>query len=310
MSTATSAFHKAHEGATVLAYDYEWRVRNLALTVLGKSMLLTEREGFPTKIRKLAFDSILAHFNLVFNEQLRESMADNHHLFEASEYVLPQVFQPRVSVIYAIAECFRCPESKTAAFMHHIDSLFTYLLRPTVHPLLQAAVVHAINNHFQFDNRNRLRVEWFYRRPIAEIATTYKDAFKNTDPSEAPERSVAPHTPDLKKHGVTALRTEVFNFFRIWYPKLSDEKIVKLGEMEEVATKLPDGYGMRRLQWLSQREKPDSLPDSKAESSADKFNSLQKVGRRRPYETSGQVAVRADFFKTKPYRRHPQKGSL
>jgi hypothetical protein len=218
-------------------------------------------------------------FSTYFPTKLQD-LSTKVTIFDTSEYQTPPMLQTRVHLIHAISKAFKCPEANSVEFMSYIDALFNALLRPDIHILLQIAVVHALHTSLPLTNRNRLRVDKYFKSRIIELSKLMFH-FQSTGSLKAKEVSLK-----------SQLMKELHKFWTKWYPRPSDATIIsELGSLEQTGSKFAEGYVQKRTQWITNgatletilSANPPKTPQSRLGRPTSKVTLSIRKGRTKPY---------------------------
>ncbi|KAJ3407855.1 hypothetical protein HDV05_005247, partial [Chytridiales sp. JEL 0842] len=262
------------------------KARHLALFIAGETFSFVAKPFFPQPLRRLLLHSITAAFSKSFPTVLNRTSSQSTSASSATalddqDYQTSQILATRVHLIHAISKSFLLPESENVDFLNYIDELFSACLKPDAHILLQIAVVHVLHTNLPQTNRNRLRIERYYRSLLVELSKVMY-TFVSTGTAKTKELS-------LKTH----LLKELYLFWSKWYPRPSDTQLINEYTHDDKQAKLGEGYAARRLQWIFKQQPQDvvtstaknSAKDSKAPMVEDVSQEKQPVreGRRDPY---------------------------
>jgi hypothetical protein len=177
----------------------------------------------------------------------------------------------RVAALRALSAFLDCACAKNVDVMTYIDCLFRKLLWPASDHIFQLEILRILATNFTVSNRNRLRVQVSFHKPVVELS---KFAFTS-------------ETGDLG-----ALKDKLSQFWTVWYPRVADTELLSLRKSPENELRLTEGYAYRRWQWLV-----DGLKNVPADQ-PDRVKLLKlaalKRGRNQPYRS--QVGLkRLDF---------------
>lgn len=272
-----------------LFLSQHWLGRARSGLLLGKCVSFMLQHDFPMTLRSVAFKATLHFFiSSVFPADITRTMKYDAAVFHRDTYVSPFVLQTRIIMVHALGCFFRCPEAYEPEFLDYIDTLFSAILQSDQNVLLQIAVIHVLANHLPVINRNRLRVEVFYREAILKLFQSANgcnllgldetpasksrlsssgeegDGLNDSEDSNAstetsnPSVVAATSAAPAKSVLIKLALIEMDHFSKIWYPQLHDSTIMYLqsnpGTSKVLSTN--EGYGWRRWQWLTTREAP------------------------------------------------------
>ncbi|KAJ3172958.1 hypothetical protein HDU88_004416 [Geranomyces variabilis] len=235
----------------IVTGDEVWNNRCLAARILGELAETPSDPCDPPKWKKHALNAVLGQLLEVFPAALGEQLKSDPSALESSHYTNPQRFRTRVHMLHASSCFLGCAEALTPSVMGYMDRLLATLLSPKVHHFFQAAAVHAIHAHLPVSNRNRLRVERFFREPIVRLS----DLACELDSAQANAGSATPAEPfaagDAK--AVHALvRKEIDRFWSVWFPKPDDAQLKEIACASDQVSRVNGmGYAARRWAWLS-----------------------------------------------------------
>ncbi|KNC96380.1 uncharacterized protein SPPG_08279 [Spizellomyces punctatus DAOM BR117] len=224
----------------MVAGDEVWQNRCLAARILGESVSVMLSHDFPAKLRKFAFQTVLTQLSRAFPADLDSALKQDPTILDNSHYVPPHLFRCRIHFLHAAAYFFECPEALTPDVLGYVDRLISCLLGPKVHHYLQAAAIHAIHAHLPVTNRNRIRVEKLFRKPIVALSQD----FLTPDGTE-------PETGQPPKQALHPIITkELALFWAVWYQRPKDSQLVAIVPNPEQMSRMFEGYAFRRWQWL------------------------------------------------------------
>ncbi|KAJ3296006.1 hypothetical protein HK104_002087 [Borealophlyctis nickersoniae] len=256
---------------------------------------------FPPSLRKMAFNAVLDVFLRVYPPELATTLKADPEAFDTTHYLPPQILKARIHMLHALSYFFGAPEAKTPQFMAYVDALFRALLASQVHHLLQTAVIHAICAHLPQTNRNRLRVETYFRPPIAEMTKLMEPPLEQEGEEGSEEAAAAPaqSTPAVTFH--PALTGEIARFWAVWYPRAGDLQLVNVKPFPEQMIRIAEGYANRRWQWLLTGNVSMGEDGETPVVDQDAKRLALKKGTNSPYpeEILSHAALKVDFFPSK-----------
>ncbi|KAJ3017962.1 hypothetical protein HKX48_003248 [Thoreauomyces humboldtii] len=281
--------------------DEQWNNRCLAARLLGELVDVMSDSHFPSRLRKAAFEAVLGQLLDVFPQALGDSLQHDPTMFDALHYVTPQKFRRRVQMLDACGYFLSCAEASTAQTMGYLDRLLSSLLRHKVHHFLQASAIRAIHAHLPVTNRNRLRVERFFRTALQ----TLSDSGLSTEGGGQSDGTVTvPSVQDASPDGPTLhplVKREIAKFWSVWFPRPDDVQLKQIACTSDHLSRVNGGgYASRRWAWLSL----DSYRRSgKSPSEMYKADPRRTVARRRtvdPYNVGAfdAAAVQLRLFET------------
>ncbi|KXS18811.1 hypothetical protein M427DRAFT_486646 [Gonapodya prolifera JEL478] len=194
----------------------------------------------------------------------------------------PQILNAEVHAIDSISRFLGLPPAQAnEPFMRYIDALFAYLLSPKAPKVIVIAVLRALSQHLPLTNRNRTRVEVYFRTPIRILVDTFIEKGVFSRKVMAPENGTLQSLP-LTEQGLDAaeanrdsapddhtgiidqpklsmkdpllllLQRELYRFWSVWFPLPPDAAILKLSE--ENIRRMGDGcYVARRRAFLKSK---------------------------------------------------------
>ncbi|KAJ1342631.1 hypothetical protein BSLG_002729 [Batrachochytrium salamandrivorans] len=278
---------------------------------------------FPSSIRCLAFQAVQEQFLSLFPADFEShSSADGIDYFDIRIAVSPMIFESRIVYIHVISRFFSAPEARTLQFMDYIDRLFQAILNPTSHQLLVAAVVQALATQLPVTNRNRIRVECFYRHRILEFLSegTCNDQLsgEKINGSRCQSRLLSTDDTSQSKSRPLSSRDDcilhphllrmIDTFLSVWYLRSPNPNFIPENSTMDSLLHFDVGYTQRKgegLQWHSSgREKSLTgvRQGSIQMSTPDSICIL-------PYPKNLDTKVSTLFFSNKPYPDPPSSDS-
>ncbi|KAJ1558925.1 hypothetical protein HK096_000589, partial [Nowakowskiella sp. JEL0078] len=212
----------------VLVGDEFWK--NRCLASLALAVCLPFCDDLP--LLDYSFSVLASQFTKLFPKDISTSLLADPSIFFASTYISHQSFHSRIYFLRSISHFFPLKVASSECFLAYIDALFVAILQPGVNAFLQIEVIRALHTHFPQTNRNRTRVELFYRKPIMGlVSTTDKDK--------------QPNPPQL------LLRKEIGKFLSTWFLKTSDASLISIVPSPDQLARINDGYANRRWAFLN-----------------------------------------------------------
>ena len=157
-------------------------------------------------------------------------------------------------MIFAIANCFCIPEANTDYFQRYIDELFLAILKANSHSLMISAVIDALTKNLPKTNRNRIRIEMFYRNQIDLLISLH-------------------HSDTLSNRPSTIRLVESFNLFMsTWWP-LPTDKTLLFSRSSNGDNLILHGFAAKRYAYL--KDEGDALFEDLNQSG--KLALMQKV---------------------------------
>ncbi|KAJ3150028.1 hypothetical protein HDU86_006752 [Geranomyces michiganensis] len=233
----------------IVTGDEVWSNRCVAARILGELAEMPANPGDPPKWKKHALNAVLGQLLEVFPAALGEQLKADPTALDSSHYINPQRFRTRVHMLHASSCFLGCPEALTPSVMGYLDRLLATLLSSKAHHLLQAAAMHAIHAHLPVTNRNRLRVERFFREPMVKLSDLARELDSvQTTGSSAPAE---PFPADAKTmHPL--VRKQMDSFWSVWFPQPDDAHLKEIACTSDQVSRLNGvGYAARRWAWLS-----------------------------------------------------------
>lgn len=224
------------------------------------------------KWRQLAFQSTLTAFFEHFPSQVSIL---NASLFDIRASISKSKFEARISLIHALAHYFNVPETMNSYFLSYIDALFVCILGTNSHPFLNAAVLNALCSLGQ-TNRNRRRIEMYYRLPIQNIIDSHEKGL------------------DASKPALQYLVSTLNKFVSYWYPLPTDSSICFTSD--EIESQVDgNGYALKRLQYLLKFKDSD---EPIGELLDEEKQSLIQKGTLFPYNVKSAFNFQVNNFQT------------
>jgi hypothetical protein len=235
-----------------------------------------ELESTNHSLVKHAFDTVMFNFLNLFPDS--NKFLDSK-IFDPSANVTKLMFESRIQLISAISYFLDKKVNQTDGFYTYIDTLFSSVLKSNAHPLLLAVVVKAITKGFAKTNRNRLRVEKYYRKPIQLLLESFYQ------PKTNPKLSNLDFINILGK------------FLNKWYPLISDYDLLFRTSKDNEPIE-DQGYALTRREYLEKFDQGslDELDKSQ------KLKILYKVDTI-PYQQLQSVTIKVKFFQKRIYIR-------
>ncbi|KAJ3348678.1 hypothetical protein HDU91_006520, partial [Kappamyces sp. JEL0680] len=92
-------------------------------------------------------------------------------------------FDARIQMLYALAMCFGLPEALNDYFLAYIDRLMASILANNSHALIQSAVLQILAKYLPQTNRNRARIEQFYRSHVNHLLDLHEGDGESPKPN-------------------------------------------------------------------------------------------------------------------------------
>ncbi|KAH6576642.1 hypothetical protein BASA60_004435 [Batrachochytrium salamandrivorans] len=280
--TIAAISSNAHTRLVVILIDLvsgaeRWQERCLAARILGAASSTMNAPKFPSSIRCLAFQAVQEQFLSLFPADFEShSSADGIDYFDIRIAVSPMIFESRIVYIHVISRFFSAPEARTLQFMDYIDRLFQAILNPTSHQLLVAAVVQALATQLPVTNRNRIRVECFYRHRILEFLSegTCNDQLsgEKINGSRCQSRLLSTDDTSQSKSKLLSSRDDcilhphllrmIDTFLSVWYLRSPNPNFIPENSTMDSLLHFDVGYTQRKgegLQWHSSDTKVSTL---------------------------------------------------
>jgi hypothetical protein len=197
------------------------------------------KEGFPAKSRRIAFQTILVEFFKIFPSNTAKFKKEAS-IFDIRSNISKATFDARIQLINALCLCFHLPEANEEQLLRYVDELFTSILKSNSHALLFSAVLEGLAKNLPKTNRNRIRIETYYRKPIDALIALHHADMESTRPSLA--------------HLIASLNL----FMSVWYPLPSDKSILFAQPLEGDDMEL-NGYYSKRYDYLKDQDQGDTL---------------------------------------------------
>lgn len=231
----------------------ELSLRLEACTCIGICLnATTESKELSNETRSEALNALMVEFAVVFPSITTIPFNPLH-------------VEVRIQMIYAIAGCFNISECQYPLFLSYIDELFSTILQQNTHPLLSAAVVHTLSKYLAGTNRNRARIEQYYRQIIDELA-----------------KLISP------KPAMLRLQFEINTFMSVWYRLPSDRQILTAKNTADDPVQLKGYAHLRKAYILSCS--PTSL------SIKDNLDELIRRAHVSPYSRLNDLKFKVDPF--------------
>lgn len=246
--------------------------RCLACNCLGLSIdAFQELESTNQSLVKHAFDTVMFTFLNVFPDS---NCNIDSKIFEKSSNLTKLEFESRIQLISAISYFLDKKINQTDAFYSYIDTLFSSVLNSSAHPLMLAAVVKAVTKGFAKTNRNRLRVEKYYRKPIQLLIESFYQPKSN------------------QKMCTIYLINILSKFSNKWDPLIADyDLLFRTSKNNE--TIVDEGYAQIRREYLQKFDKIECSLDD-----LDKTQKLKIIYKAdlSPYQKLEKVSIQVKFF--------------
>ncbi|KAJ3338988.1 hypothetical protein HDU93_008811 [Gonapodya sp. JEL0774] len=277
--------------------------RNIALRLLGDACLAF-RESVQSEVLAFGFRVSLTQLLRAF-PPTEQNEARNLDFVNMERLIAPHAISAKVHALTAISRFFGLAHARgNEEFMRYIDRLFCDLLHPKVllfvdphfrsvissspsvpdlkvHKAIIIAVLQSLSQNLPLTNRNRLRVELFFRpliRTLIEVfacpttltpPSTSSDGnpLESTLPSYSPSQPfssqivdnvVEDEMPSISSQTtgkdllLPVLNRELFRFWAVWFPLPSDSAILKLSE-DDLRKVGALGYVPRRKAFLKMK---------------------------------------------------------
>ncbi|KAH6592798.1 hypothetical protein BASA50_007849 [Batrachochytrium salamandrivorans] len=327
--TIAAISSNAHTRLVVILIDLvsgaeRWQERCLAARILGAASSTMNAPKFPSSIRCLAFQAVQEQFLSLFPADFEShSSTDGIDYFDIRTTVSPMIFESRIVYIHAISRFFSAPEARTLQFMDYIDRLFQAILNPTSHQLLVAAVVQALATQLPVTNRNRIRVECFYRHRILEFLSegTCNDQLsgEKINGSRCQSRLLSTDDTSQSKSRPLSSRDDcilhphllrmIDTFLSVWYLRSPNPNVIPENSTMDSLLHFDVGYTHRKgevLQWHSSTRGKSLTSVRQGSIQMSTPDSICIL----PYPKNLDAKVSTLFFSNKPYPDPPSLGSI
>lgn len=196
-------------------------------------------DGISAKSKRIAFKAILSEFFKIFPSNTTK-FKQEASMFDIRSNISKFTFDARIQLIHALSLCFCLPEANEDYLLRYIDDLFTTILKSNSHALLHSAVLEALAKNLPKKNRNRIRIETYYRKPIDALITLHQGDMETNRPSLA--------------HLIASLNL----FMSVWYPLPSDKSILFAQSLTGENMDL-NGYSLKRYDHLKEKDEGDTV---------------------------------------------------
>ncbi|KAI8927982.1 hypothetical protein BC831DRAFT_434564 [Entophlyctis helioformis] len=291
--------------------------RDLAARMLGSAVQIMLAPDFPRRLRKLAFDSVVIQFLVLFPANHSSLSTPEVPYFGIRTVVSPQTFQSRIAFINALSRFLQTPEASSPAFMAYFDELFAAILSSGAHHLLVAAAVQALSTQLPVTNRNRLRVERPKREPMAPGMTSDADpfakSFNSSSLNASARRRSSSHdlvtrsrnsNTTIPGHGDLGLHPllvrSLHMFWSTWYSRPSDAAILCINPNPlDALPRLESGFVNRRKAILNVPVGKGSRVTLNDVSDQERMAAIASLNMR-PYIAQDAPPMVVDFFGSTP----------